>query len=129
MAMKSCFYCGKVFHPDPRVGNRQKACCKACQRLRKQENNRLYRKKNPDDWKNHYEDYVKPWREKHPDYQRQWRRKKKEVQKGLTPAEIQAQRLSKAIELTEKTCLCLREIKAEIIAKPSLTASWVFQSL
>jgi len=129
MAMKSCFYCGKVFLPDARVGDRQKACCKACQRLRKKENNRLYRKKNPDDWKNHYEDYVKPWRQKHPDYQRQWRKRKKEVQKGLTPAEIQAQRLSKAIELTEKTWFYLREIKAEIILKPSCTASLVFQSL
>jgi hypothetical protein len=44
---KRCCYCGNKFVPDPRVGDRQKACSLACQRLRKQDNNRLYRKKNP----------------------------------------------------------------------------------
>jgi hypothetical protein len=124
---KRCSYCGKEFVPDPRVGDRQKACCKACQKLRKQENNRLYRKKNPDYWKNHYEDHVKPWRQKHPDYQRQWRQRKKARKRG-TVGEIPVERLRKAIELTERTQLYLREIQAEILVKPSLVASFLFQS-
>lgn len=99
----------------------------ACQKLRKQENNRLYRNKNPDYWKNHYQDHVKPWRQKHPDYQRQWRQRRK-VQKEATPSEIQAERLRKAIEFTGRAQFYLREIQAEIILKPSLGASLMFQA-
>jgi len=127
VAKKVCRYCGNYFVPDRRVGDRQKACCKACQRLRKQENNRLYRRRNPGYWKNHYEDHVKPWRQKHPDYQRQWRQRKK-ARKRETLGEKQAERLRKAIELTERTQLYLREIQAEILVKPSLVASFLFQS-
>jgi hypothetical protein len=108
------------------VGDRQKACSVACQKLRKQENNRLYREKNAGCWKNHYEDYVKPWRQKHPDYQRQWRQKRK-VQPKAAPSEIQAERLRKAIELTGRTQFYLREIQAEIIFNPSSRASLPFQ--
>jgi hypothetical protein len=77
----------------------------ACQKLRKQENNRLYRKKNPGYWKNHYGDCVKPWRERHPDYQRQWRQRRKAQQK-VPPSEIQA----------------------EILLRPRAIASLVLQS-
>ncbi len=48
--------------------------------------------------------------------------------KGGTDAEIQAERLTKAMELTEKTWFYLREIKAEILLKPPSEASWVFLS-
>ncbi len=86
----------------------------ACQKLRKKENNRLYRENNPECWENHYEQYVKPWRQRHPDYQRQWRQRRKRAVKGRSSGEIQAERLRKAIELTERTQLYLREIQAEI---------------
>lgn len=125
---KRCSYCGKKFVPDRRVGDRQKACSRACQKLRKQENNRLYREKNPNYWKNHYEDHVKPWRQRHPDYQRQWRQRRKRAVKGRSSGEIQAEMLRKAIELTGRTQFYLREIQAEIILKPSCTASLMFQS-
>lgn len=127
VAKKVCRYCGNDFVPDRRVGDRQKACSMACQKLRKQDNNKLYRKKNPGYWKNHYEDHVKPWRQKHPDYQRQWRQRKK-ARKRETLGEIQAERLRKAIELTERTRLYLHEIQAEILVRPSLVASFLFQS-
>lgn len=68
---------------------------------------------HPECWENHYRDYVKPWRQRHPDYQRQWRQRRK-AQKKLIPSEIQAERLKKAIEFTEKVHLFLREIQAEI---------------
>jgi hypothetical protein len=127
VAERKCHYCGGVFVPDPRVGNRQKACSVVCQKLRKQDNNRLYREKNPDYWKNHYEDHVKPWRKKHPDYQRQWRQQRK-AQPKAPPSEIQAERLRKAIELTGRTQFYLREIQAEFILNPSLGASLMFQA-
>jgi hypothetical protein len=116
-----------LFGPDSRVGDRQKACSVACQKLRKQENNRLYREMNPSYWKSHYEDHVKPWRQRHPDYQRQWRQRRK-VPKEATPSEIQAERLKKAIEFTGRTQFYLREIQAEMIVKPSFRASWMFQA-
>jgi len=128
MAMKICYYCGNFFLPDPRVGDRQKACSLVCQRFRKQENNRLYRKRDPGYWRNHYEDYVRPWRQRHPDYQRQWRKKRKGVGKGVRSAEIKAERIGKLIELTERILFNLREIKAEILLKPSWRASLIYQS-
>jgi hypothetical protein len=116
VAEKRCHYCGKWFVPDSRVGDRQKACSVSCQKLRKRENNRLYRQKNPGYWEKHYEDCVKPWRQQHPDYQRQWREKKK-AEKRTNPGEIKAERLRKVIELTERTQFYLREIQAEIKIK------------
>jgi hypothetical protein len=116
VAERRCHYCGKWFVPDSRVGDRQRACSVSCQRLRKREINRLYRQKNPGYWKNHYEDYVKPWRQQHPDYQRQWRQRKK-AEKRTSPAEKQAERIGKAIELTERIQLYLRGIQSEIQIK------------
>ena len=112
MAERKCHYCGRGFIPDSRVGNRQKACSVACQRLRKRENNRVFREKNPEYGRppERYA-YLKEWRRKHPDYQRRWR----EGRKGKrSVGEIKAERLMKAIEWTERTYLFLREIEAEI---------------
>ncbi len=108
-------------------GDRQRACSVACQKLRKQENNRLYRERNPGYWKNHYEDHVEPLRKQHPDYQRQWRQRRK-VQTKVSPPEMQAERLRKVIGLTGRIHLYLREIQAEFLLKPSLGASLVFQA-
>jgi len=112
VAERRCHYCGRLFVPDPRVGNRQKACSNACQRLRKRENNRVFREKNPEYGcaPERYA-YLKEWRRKHPDYQRRWR----EARKGeRSSGEIKAERLMKAIEWTERTYQFLREIQAEI---------------
>jgi len=72
---------------------------------------------------------VKPWRQKHPDYQRQWRERRRQMRRGVHPSEIQAERLNKVIEMTEKTWFYLREIKAEILLKPSSGTSLPFSSL
>ena len=89
MAERRCHYYGRLFVPDPRVGNRQKACSNTCQRLRKRENNRVFREKNPEYGRapERYE-YLKEWRRKHPDYQRRWReRRKRERSSGEIKAE------------------------------------------
>jgi len=89
MAKKRCCYCGKIFIPDPRVGNRQKACSsQQCQKQRKGENNRTFRRNNPGYWNGRYE-YVKEWRDRNPEYQKRWRQRKK--QKEQTYPEIQAE--------------------------------------
>jgi hypothetical protein len=59
---------------------------------------------------------VKQWRQWHPDYQRRWRQKKK-GEKRRSLGEIQAERLRKAIEFTERARFCLREIQAEILLR------------
>jgi hypothetical protein len=127
VAEKKCRYCGRLFVPDARVGDRQAACSVACQKLRKHENNRRYRKKNPGYWQNHYEDYVKPWRQLHPEYQREWRHARR-THKGTNLREIKAEMLKKAIELAGRTECCLREIQAEFIPKAASRASSVRSS-
>jgi len=117
MAIRTCCYCGKVFLPDRRVGDRQKACSWACQKLRKRENNRTFSRNNPGYWRGRY-DYLRQWRLRHPDYQRQWRQSKK----AKTGTEIQAERIGKAIEFMERLRLFLCEIQAEILLKSSLRA-------
>jgi len=57
---RRCQYCGKMFVPDRRVGLRQKTCSAACRKVRKSENNRRFRRKNPDYWLGWY-DMVKAW--------------------------------------------------------------------
>jgi len=63
--VKRCLFCGRFFVPDPRVGERQKACRReGCKRKRKRLAHRLWCEKNPDYFKDHYIHYVKPWRER-----------------------------------------------------------------
>jgi ferric-dicitrate binding protein FerR (iron transport regulator) len=81
--------------------------------LRKKENNRAFTEKNPGYWSERYEE-VRQWRQRHPDYQRRWRQAKR---KGRSAGEIQAERLRRAIEFTERVHLFLREIQAEIRLK------------
>ena len=45
---RPCCVCGKWFRPDPRVGERQKACSSPeCQRQRRSKTQRLWRRGNP----------------------------------------------------------------------------------
>ena len=105
MAEKKCHYCGRLFVPDPRVGDRQKACSVACQRLRKRENNRRFSRENPGYWRGRY-GYVKQWRQKHPDYQRRWREAKK---RERSLGEIQAEIFLKTLAIpTRKASLILQ---------------------
>lgn len=126
---KWCHYCSRLFIPDRRVGNRQKACSRKCQRIRKEENNRMFSKNNPDYWQGRYE-YVKEWRQRNPDYQKQWKGKKK-IEKKDSTGEIQAEIMRKALENIDKNLLSLREIQAEIILKDAdikgNIASFTFQ--
>ena len=46
---KPCRICGRWFHPDARVGERQRACGKPeCQTARRQKTQAYWRKRNPD---------------------------------------------------------------------------------
>jgi hypothetical protein len=62
---KRCINCGRYFIPDRRIGERQKVCGReACKRERKKKAQENWRNNNPEYFKNHYTDYVKPWRQK-----------------------------------------------------------------
>ncbi len=112
---EKCLYCGREFIPDPRVGQRQKACSAQCRKLRKKDNNREFSKNNPGYWQGRYE-YVKQWRQSNPDYQRQWRQKKKQSLLK-NHGEIQAEILRKAVDSIERNLIALRKIQAQIIIK------------
>lgn len=108
---KRCAYCCKMFVPDRRVGDRQKACSPECRKLRKKDNNRSFSRNNPDYWCGRY-DELKQWRSEHPDYQKSWRQTRKQI--ILPGTEIQAQMFRKALDNFEKNLLLLREIQAQI---------------
>lgn len=113
VAKKRCRYCGRLFIPDRRVGDRQKACSAQCRKLRKKDNNRAFSKNNPGYWRGRY-DELKQWRLKHPDYQRSWRQKRKQATQSSSSAEIQAEMFTKVLDSVEKNLLLLREIQAQI---------------
>jgi len=110
---KRCQCCGGIFVPDRRVGVRQKTCSAKCRKVWKSDNNKRFRRKNPDYWLGRY-DVVKAWRKVHPDYQKNWRRKQKERRMAFTPGEIQAEMFSKALDAVQKNIIVLREIQSEI---------------
>ena len=116
MVKKRCHYCGRVFIAGKRVGNRQKACSPQCQKQRKKDNNRAFRRNNPGYWRGRYE-VVKEWRQKNPGYQRNWRLKKKQERIQMKPGEIQAELFTKALDTVEKNVILLREIQAEILVQ------------
>jgi len=60
---KRCLFCGQFFIPDPRVGDRQKACHREpCKRKRKTVAQRRWCENNPGYFEGRYP-YVKQWRE------------------------------------------------------------------
>lgn len=70
---KKCPFCRRVFLPDPRVGERQKACSrKECQRRRKTLSQKNWTAQNPDYFRGHYEN-TRAWLDQHPGYLRGFR--------------------------------------------------------
>lgn len=110
---KRCQCCGGIFVPDRRVGVRQKTCSAACRKVQKSENNKRFRRKNPDYWLGRY-DVVKAWRKDHPDYQKTWRQRKNDRRIELTPGEIQAEMFSKALDAVQESIFLLREIQSDM---------------
>ena len=60
---KRCLFCGRFFVPDPRVGERQKACPREpCKKKRKEVAQRVWCENNPGYFQGRYF-YVKQWRQ------------------------------------------------------------------
>jgi hypothetical protein len=65
---KRCHYCGKLFNPDLRQKGKQITCGQLeCQKIRRRENSRRWRRNNKDYGKKRYP-FVKEWLKKHPGY-------------------------------------------------------------
>lgn len=80
-----CLFCGCFFKPDPRQGDRQKACSKdVCRRRRKKQAQIEWVAKNSGYFNGRYHN-VKAWRKEHPDHQKSWRiRRRLEIQDTIT---------------------------------------------
>lgn len=62
--LKRCLFCGRYFQPNPRVGERQKACFREeCRKGRKQLAQSQWCERNPGYFRGRYE-YVKQWRQR-----------------------------------------------------------------
>jgi hypothetical protein len=73
MKKKRCRYCGRLFIPDPRVGDHQVTCDDPhCKKTHKATNNARWRRRNPDYFRNDYP-RVKQWLDQHPGYLKQYR--------------------------------------------------------
>lgn len=63
--LKRCQFCGRYYRPDPRVGQRQKACRReVCRKARKLLAQHLWSERNPGYFRGRYP-YVKQWRAAH----------------------------------------------------------------
>jgi hypothetical protein len=129
--MKKCPYCKTQFTPHATVGERQITCGKpACKAALKSDNNRKWRQRNPDHYRNDYSrlkdwleqnpGYLKKYRESHPEYVKKNRdaQRVRDRRKKLR-LDIQAQ-LKRQIpkitnELWESSNL---DIQAQLDAKP-----------
>ncbi|MCK5215844.1 MAG: hypothetical protein KAR05_10895 [Candidatus Omnitrophica bacterium] len=70
---KRCKCCRKLFQLDARTKGKQKYCSKPeCQRKRQRQNERDWRKRNPDCVEYQYQQ-TRQWNKAHPDYSRQKR--------------------------------------------------------
>ena len=57
-----------------------------CRKKRKRMQERAWKERNPDCFRDFYASYVKPWREAHPEYQKRWRRKRgREIKTQIRP--------------------------------------------
>lgn len=139
--MKKCPYCKIRFTPDPRVGKRQKACGKpACKRAMKAENNRSWRQRNPDYYRNDYSrlrawleqnpEYLKCYRQSHPEYIEKNRKaqnvrdRRKKLRLDIQ-AQLKRQSFDITNELWESTNL---DIQAQFKAKP-LEMTFLFSTI
>lgn len=139
--MKECPYCKTHFIPDVKVGERQKTCGKpACKKALKSENNRRWRQRNPDHYRNDYPrlrewleqnpEYLKHYRESHPEYVKKNRetQRVRDRRKKLH-LDIQAQLKRQAPEITNQLWKSSNlDIQAQLDAKP-LEMTFLFSML
>jgi hypothetical protein len=130
--MKKCPYCKAQFTPNPRVGERQITCGKpACKTALKSDNNRKWRQRNPDNYRNDYSrlkdwleqtpGYLKEYRESHPEYVEKNRnaQRVRDRRKKLR-LDIQAQLKRQTPEITNQLWESSNlDIQAQLDVKPT----------
>jgi hypothetical protein len=139
--MKKCPYCKIQFTRHVKVGERQKTCGKpACKKALKSENNRRWRQRNPDHYRNDYPrlrewldqnpEYLKHYRGNHPEYVKKNReaQRVRDRRKKLR-LDIQAQLKRQSPEITNQLWkLSNLDIQAQLDAKP-IEITFLFSTL
>jgi len=115
---KRCPYCRSLFVPDPRVGSKQKVCCKnECQAKRKKQSQRRWSEPHKDYWGVHQfkgesrkafrtekATYMREYRRGHPEYvkrdnERRNRRRSVEKPRGEGVRRNQDERFAQTKEI------------------------------
>ena len=139
--MEKCPYCKTVFTVHVKVGSRQKTCGKpTCKKALKSENNRRWRQRNPDYYRNDYPrlrewlelnpGYLTHYRENHPEYvQRNREAQRLRDRRKKLRLDIQAQLKKQAPEITNQLWKSSNlDIQAQLDAKP-LEMTFLFSTL
>ncbi len=113
--MKKCLYCKTQFTPNPRVGERQITCGEhACKAALKSDNNRKWRKRNPDYYRDQYP-RVKEWLEKKPEYLKKYRESHPEyVEKNLEAQRVRDRRKKLRLDIKAQLKEQLPEITNQL---------------
>jgi hypothetical protein len=121
---KKCPFCRRVFLPDPRVGERQKACSrKECRRRRKALSQKNWTARNPEYFRGRYENtrvwieqhpgYLQGFRAAHPEYAEKNRVRSRERKRELARDEFDIQDKIKS-QLVEMSRLRTRNLQFDI---------------
>lgn len=128
---KKCPFCRRMFLPDPRVGERQKACSrKECRRRRKALSQKEWTARNPDYFRGRYENtrvwldqnpgYLQGFRAANPEYAEKNRVRSRERKRELARDgfDIQDEIKSQLVEMSELRTPKLRfDIQDKIITQ------------
>jgi hypothetical protein len=119
--MKKCLYCKTQFTPNPKVGERQIICGKpACKAALKSDNNRKWRRKNPDYYRDYYP-RVKEWLEKKPGYLKKYRESHPEyVEKNREAQRVRDRRKKLRLDIKAQLKEQLPEITNQLWESPNL---------
>ncbi len=137
----TCEICHLAFTPDPRVGERQRACRKlSCQLQRKRRTQKNWLAKNPKAFRDRYPK-LKQWLAQHPGYLKNYRARQKrlgpfppgDIQDELSPYSNRSlthlrQILAMQDEITAKITMCKRRLSGLIYKTSLLSETLSFNS-
>jgi hypothetical protein len=118
---KVCEVCHRLFHPDPRVGERQRECKNLrCQQVRKRRAQQRWLARNPDYFQGRYAN-LQDWLQAHPGYLKNYRHRQSQSRGPAgagrrATADIQDELSSSQNSLLE-TAHKMHDIQDEITAK------------
>ena len=128
---KRCKCCRELFRPNARTKGKQKYCSKAvCQRTRQRQNERDWRKHNPDCVEYQY-GQTRQWNKAHPDYSRQRRAQNPQLLKYNRDQTRQNMQKIRAKRMFDKSKVILTQVVGSKPDKCYLTrgSRWLYVRL